>query len=145
MNTIIGALALILAAPVAAQTAPAAGSHAGHAQHQQAPSAPAEHKMDCKCCDESRDQAQMKDCCDKHAAEHAADSAGNVLPASVIPAADGTYAWLFFTNPMPGGSSITVTVPPDRISTTDFAETTDDRSRIPLLIRVLREIRGWVI
>ncbi len=34
MKTFIGAIALIIAAPVAAQTAPAADPHAGHAQHQ---------------------------------------------------------------------------------------------------------------
>lgn len=34
MKTILGALALVLAAPVSAQTAPAAANpHAGHAQH----------------------------------------------------------------------------------------------------------------
>ena len=35
MKIFIGALALILAVPAAAQTAPAADPHAGHAQHQQ--------------------------------------------------------------------------------------------------------------
>ena len=35
MKTVIGALALILAVPAAAQTAPATDPHAGHAQHQQ--------------------------------------------------------------------------------------------------------------
>ena len=34
MKTIIGAIALVIAAPVAAQTAPA-GAQGGHAQHQQ--------------------------------------------------------------------------------------------------------------
>ena len=34
MKTFIGAIALIIAAPVVAQTAPAADPHAGHAQHQ---------------------------------------------------------------------------------------------------------------
>jgi len=72
MKTLIGALALILAAPVAAQTAPVANPHADHAQHQQTPGAPSEHKMDCKCCDKSKDAAQMKDCCAEHA-EHAGE------------------------------------------------------------------------
>ena len=35
MKTVFGALALILAVPAAAQTAPANDPHAGHAQHQQ--------------------------------------------------------------------------------------------------------------
>lgn len=34
MKTVIGALALILAVPAAAQTAPSTDPHAGHAQHQ---------------------------------------------------------------------------------------------------------------
>lgn len=68
MKTLIGALALLMAAPVAAQTAPAAEPQAEHSQHQHPSGAPAEHKMDCKCCDE----AKMKDCCGEHA-EHAAE------------------------------------------------------------------------
>jgi len=68
MKTLIGALALFLAAPAAAHAAPATDPHAGHAQHQQQPSgAPSEHEMDCKCCDE----AEMKDCCTGHA-DHSA-------------------------------------------------------------------------
>ncbi len=35
MKTVFGALALLLAVPAAAQTAPATDPHAGHAQHQQ--------------------------------------------------------------------------------------------------------------
>lgn len=66
MNTIIGALALLVAAPVAAQTAPA---QAGHAQHQQPQGQEADHKhgqtgahsghMDC-CKD-----GKHADCCAK--------------------------------------------------------------------------------
>ena len=66
MKTIIGALALILATPVAAQTAPAGDPHSQH--HPQPSGAPVEHKMDCECC---KDMKQGKDCCDKHAKEHA--------------------------------------------------------------------------
>ncbi|MEY4764149.1 MAG: hypothetical protein RI907_822, partial [Pseudomonadota bacterium] len=33
---------------------------------------------------------------------------GSKLAASIVPAADGTYAWLFLSNPMPGGATITV-------------------------------------
>ena len=28
---------------------------------------------------------------------------GSVLPTTIVPASDGSFAWLFFTNPMPGG------------------------------------------
>ena len=71
MKMLIGALALILAAPVAAQAAPAADPHAGHAQHQQQPSgAPSEHKMDCKCCEEMKQHAGKMECCE-HAEGHA--------------------------------------------------------------------------
>jgi len=66
MKMLIGALALILAAPVAAQTAPA--PDAEHAQHHQKG---AEHKMDCKCCDEMKQHAGKMDCCDEHAEGHA--------------------------------------------------------------------------
>lgn len=70
MKTLIGAIALVLAAPVAAQTAPAADPHTGHAQHQpQQPSgASSEHKMDCKCCDRAQ-----KDCCADDASGKAAE------------------------------------------------------------------------
>ena len=72
MKMLIGAFALILAAPVAAQTAPAADPHAGHAQHQPQPSnAPGEHKMACKCCDKMKQQDGKMECCDEHAEGHA--------------------------------------------------------------------------
>ena len=35
---------------------------------------------------------------------------GQKLPATIVPANDATYAWLFFTNPMPGASQVQVTV-----------------------------------
>lgn len=41
---------------------------------------------------------------------YAADSTGKHLAATTVVAADGSFAWLFFANPMPGGSRITVTV-----------------------------------
>jgi len=71
MKTIIGALALFVAAAVAAQTAPAGDPHAGHAQHQQAPGSPTEHEMDCKCCAEMMQHSGKMDCCDEHAKAHA--------------------------------------------------------------------------
>lgn len=49
----------------------------------------------------------------------ATDSTGTVIPATIVPANDGTFAWLFFTNPMPGASIITVTVDGSRIKAAD--------------------------
>lgn len=66
MKMLFGAFALILAVPVAAQTAPA--PEAGHGEHHQKG---AEHKMDCKCCDKEKQQAGKMDCCDEHAGMHA--------------------------------------------------------------------------
>ena len=40
----------------------------------------------------------------------ATDSAGQKLSAAIVPSQDGTFAWLFFTNPMPGASTITLHV-----------------------------------
>ncbi len=40
---------------------------------------------------------------------------GSKLDATVVPASDGTYAWLFFTNPMPGGSRVTLHVDGSKI------------------------------
>ena len=66
MKTIIGAVALILAAPAAAQTAPAADPHAAHKQH--APEQGKKHEMDCckmPCCQKMKQGAQgeKKGCC----------------------------------------------------------------------------------
>ncbi|MGB8170534.1 MAG: Ig-like domain-containing protein, partial [Chthoniobacteraceae bacterium] len=41
---------------------------------------------------------------------YATDTAGNKLPATIVPANDGSFAWLFFTNPMPGAANITMHV-----------------------------------
>jgi hypothetical protein len=35
---------------------------------------------------------------------------GQKIPATIVPSDDGTYAWLFFTNPLPGAARITLTV-----------------------------------
>lgn len=40
----------------------------------------------------------------------ATDTTGATIPATIVPSADGTFAWLFFTNPMPGASTITIHV-----------------------------------
>ena len=61
MKTIIGAIALILAAPAVAQTAPAADPHAGHGK-------PAMDHSQHKGMDHSQHQAgnhDCKDCCEK--------------------------------------------------------------------------------
>jgi hypothetical protein len=41
---------------------------------------------------------------------YATDSSGTRLAATIVPSQDGTFAWLFFTNPMPGASTITLHV-----------------------------------
>jgi hypothetical protein len=81
MKIILGALALAIAVPSAAQTAPATDPHAGHAQHQQQGNhsqhgdhgkMAGEHADCCKegerkpCCDKMKDGAAM-DCCKEHA------------------------------------------------------------------------------
>ena len=38
----------------------------------------------------------------------ATDTTGTKVPATIVPAQDGSFAWLFFTNPLPGGSTIRV-------------------------------------
>lgn len=75
MKTIIGAIALVIAAPAAAQ---AAGEHDAHTEHQQAGhqegaghhdghDGHAGHKMDCckDCCGEKMQEGK-KDCCAAH-------------------------------------------------------------------------------
>jgi len=41
---------------------------------------------------------------------YATDTTGAKVPATIVPAMDGSFAWLFFTNPLPGASTITVHV-----------------------------------
>jgi hypothetical protein len=50
---------------------------------------------------------------------YATDTTGAVIPATVVPSDDGTFAWLFFTNPMPGASTITITVDGSTIKAAD--------------------------
>src|SRR5262249_6003420 len=38
-----------------------------------------------------------------------ASFSGQVLPATIVPANDGSFAWLFFQEPMPDGARIQVT------------------------------------
>jgi hypothetical protein len=42
-----------------------------------------------------------------------------VVPATIVPFSDNTGAWLFFTNPLPGASTITLHVQGDKIKGTD--------------------------
>jgi len=41
------------------------------------------------------------------------------VAATIVPSDDGTYAWLFFTKPMPGASMIKVTVDGSTIRAAD--------------------------
>lgn len=92
MKMLIGAFALVIAAPAVAQPAPAADPHAGHAQHQQQDhkgheqqkqSGDAEHKMGCckdgkhgACCDKAKQQGKMAECCAGHGEHKAASEKG---------------------------------------------------------------------
>ena len=69
MKTFIGAIALIIAAPVAAQTAPAADPHAQHAQHQGMDHSQHEKgNHDCKeCCEKMKGTDGKMECMDKKA------------------------------------------------------------------------------
>ena len=49
----------------------------------------------------------------------ATDPSGNSLPANIVPATDGTFAWLFFTAPVPGSSTITMHVDGSSIMAAD--------------------------
>jgi hypothetical protein len=49
----------------------------------------------------------------------ATDSAGVKLAATIVPAADGSYAWLFLAAPMPGASTISVIVDGTTITAAD--------------------------
>jgi len=50
---------------------------------------------------------------------YATDTTGTKLPATIVAAQDGSFAWLFFTSPMPGSSTITVYVDGDIITGLD--------------------------
>ena len=45
----------------------------------------------------------------------ATDSAGQLLNATIVPSQDNDFAWLFFTDPMPGAETITLHVEGDTI------------------------------
>src|SRR5262249_34683957 len=50
---------------------------------------------------------------------YATDTTGTKLAATIVPSDDGTYAWLFFSRPMAGASTITVTVDGSKIQAAD--------------------------
>ena len=74
MRTILGALALVIAAPSVAQGAPASDQHAGHAQHEgqrgerQHDGHDGDHKMDCckNCCDKMKHEGHPIENSGKH-------------------------------------------------------------------------------
>lgn len=74
MKTFIGAIALSIAAPVAAQTAPAADPHAqhkgmDHSQHEKG-------KHDCKeCCEKMKGKDGKMECMEKHGDAKSSSSA----------------------------------------------------------------------
>ena len=59
MKTLIGAIALAIAVPAVAQTAPATDPHAGHSEQGKA-------KHDCKeCCEKMKDKNGKMECMDE--------------------------------------------------------------------------------
>ena len=93
MKTLFSALALVVAAPVAAQSAPAADPHAAHKQSGEHKEHGGKQDMDCckmPCCAKMKAQAkgEKKGCCaeagkkpsgpeaDRHADQHADQHAG---------------------------------------------------------------------
>jgi hypothetical protein len=50
---------------------------------------------------------------------YATDSTRYVIPATIVPSDDGMSAWLFFTNPLPSSSTITLTVNGSTINASD--------------------------
>ena len=55
----------------------------------------------------------------------ATDSTGNKLAATIVPAQDGSFAWLFFTAPMPGGETITINIDGSTIHSLDGTQLLD--------------------
>jgi hypothetical protein len=61
----------------------------------------------------------------------AADSTGAKIAATIVPADDGTYAWLFFKAPLPGASTITLTVDGSTIKAADGSKLDAAGSGVP--------------
>ena len=73
MKTLIGAIAIALAVPAVAQTAPATDPHAGHAQHDMTKHDMAKH--DCKeCCEKMKGKDGKMECMDMKGEAKPADS-----------------------------------------------------------------------
>lgn len=62
---------------------------------------------------------------------YATDTTGSKLPATIVPSADGSFAWLFLANPMPGSSTISVTVNGDFIRALDGSLLDADNNGVP--------------
>jgi len=79
MKTLIGAIALVIAVPVAAQAAPASDPHAGHAQQQGTDhSQHQQGKHDCKaCCEKMKGKDGKMECMDEKAGAGTASPAGS--------------------------------------------------------------------
>ncbi|WP_291983891.1 Ig-like domain-containing protein [Candidatus Accumulibacter sp. ACC005] len=56
---------------------------------------------------------------------YATDTTGARLAATIVPAADGSFAWLFLQNPMPGASTISVHVVGDTIRAANGGQALD--------------------
>lgn len=61
----------------------------------------------------------------------ATDAAGNSIPLSIVPADDGTFAWVYFTNPLPGGTRVTLAVNGDLITAPDGTKLDADADGTP--------------
>jgi hypothetical protein len=73
MKTLIGAIAIALAVPAVAQTAPATDPHAGHAQHDMMKHDMAKH--DCKeCCEKMKGKDGKMECMEKKGEAKPAES-----------------------------------------------------------------------
>ena len=89
MKTFIGALALVLAVPAAAQTAPSTDPHAGHAQHQQGGGKQGhDHARMMDECKKAMAEGKCKEHCEAMMKQHGAASAA---PAKA-PAAEAQHA-----------------------------------------------------
>jgi hypothetical protein len=61
----------------------------------------------------------------------ATDPSGAKVPAAIVPADDGTFAWLFFTNPLPGASTIKLTIDGSTIKAADGSLLDADSTNMP--------------
>ncbi|MFM7071338.1 MAG: Ig-like domain-containing protein, partial [Planctomycetota bacterium] len=59
------------------------------------------------------------------------DAAGNRLPATIVPSADNTFAWLFLRDAMPGGTRMTINVDGSLIRAVDGQRLDADNNGAP--------------